>query len=305
MADTEREGWIPYDGTSRPVTDVALSDSASTHSPPIIDASPAEGRASVAGRRFRLIYAGLGVIAALGVAALVLLVVREPGTTAAAGSNWADFSPGGSAYAKAQDIANHVSSKYKGAGGTQLVGAIAGPPLITSNQPEGSSQILVSTVAITPDNPAGGGQSNRDVVLLGVDGRNSIQYVLCGYGENCSIAKGEPSVERHTLLRREALELALFTFHEMKSIDSVSIFLPPRPDGSAAPTMVFFQRDDLATQLARPLDKTLTPDAPGIGKIPTDELDTVNRLTQNRLYQYNYTQAQDGSAVMLLDPVVT
>ena len=33
--------------------------------------------------------------------------------------------------------------------------------------------------------------------------------------------------------------------------------------------------------------------------------DTVNRLTRARLYQYTYQQAQDGSAVLVLDPVVS
>ena len=60
--------------------------------------------------------------------------------------------------------------------------------------------------------------------------------MLCGYGQNCSIASGQPSVERHTLLRREAVELALYTFKFLPNIDSVSVFLPPRPDNSATPS---------------------------------------------------------------------
>jgi uncharacterized HAD superfamily protein len=88
-------------------------------------------------------------------------------------------------------------------------------------------------------------------------------------------------------------------------IDSVSVFLPPRPDGAVAPTMVFLRRDDVKFELSRPVEESLSESTPKIGKISTDELERVNRLTNKRLYQYNYTQAQDGSAVMLLDPVVT
>ncbi len=138
-----------------------------------------------------------------------------------------------------------------------------------------------------------------------VDGDTSVQYVLCGYGRNCSIAKGTPSVDRHTLLRREALELTLYTFKYLPNIDSVAVFLPPRPDGASSPTMVFLRRSDVASELSKPIDDVLAPKTPAIGKMSTDELERVNRSTSTHLYQYDYTQAQDGSAVMLLDPVVT
>ena len=34
------------------------------------------------------------------------------------------------------------------------------------------------------------------------------------------------------------------------------------------------------------------------------ELALVNRITEPRLYSYEYQQAQDGSAVLIYDPVV-
>ena len=41
------------------------------------------------------------------------------------------------------------------------------------------------------------------------------------------------------------------------------------------------------------------------GAIPAHELQTLNRITQTRLYRYEYTRAQDLSAVLVLDPIVT
>lgn len=306
MRSSEREGWIPYDGPSAggPGAEVAPVAPAASRERPVVGGTLADPpRRSLAGRRFTLIFAALGVVAVAAVVVLATLLVREPGSTAALQERWADFQPSGSSYARTQDIADHVSKKYTLDSGAQLAAAIAGPPVITSNQPEGSSQILVSTIAITPDLPAGGSSSVRDIVL--VNGQNSVQYMLCGYGQNCSIATGQPSVERHTLLRREAVELALYTFKFLPTIDSVSVFLPPRPDNSAAPTMVFLQRRDVTTLLGKPLEESLAGQAPRIGKMDANELALVNRVTGTHLYQYNYTQAQDGSAVMLLDPVVT
>ena len=79
-----------------------------------------------------------------------------------------------------------------------------------------------------------------------------------GSGANCSIKGGTASTARHALLRREALELALYTFKYVHDIDSVSVFLPPRPDGASSATSVFLKRSDVkqrAQQAARRLDR--------------------------------------------------
>ena len=285
---------VDYDGRRLETPPVAV--------PPPVDARPgtAAPRQSLRGRLVWL-YTVLALVATGGIAALVVGLVTDD--SVGKGALAAGIDLAGSPYARTQEIAEEIGSRYRAQDGGQLTAALAGPPIIVSNQPEGSTQILVRTIAIAPDLPSGGSSADRDVVL--VDGDTSVQYVLCGYGQNCSIAKGEPSVERHTLLRREALELALYTFKYVPAIDSVSVFLPPRPDGAVAPTMVFLQRKDVKDELARSVDEILATKAPAIGKISADELERVNRATGARLYQYDYTQAQDGSAVMLLDPVVT
>ena len=55
-------------------------------------------------------------------------------------------------------------------------------------------------------------------------------YSFCGLGAHCSIATGKPSQTRGQLVRREALETALYTFKYMPVIDSVIVFMPPRKD---------------------------------------------------------------------------
>ena len=90
----------------------------------------------------------------------------------------------------------------------------------------------------------------------------------------------------------------------MDGIDSVTVFLPPPPGGESPATAVFLRRGDVRTELAKPLRRTMSPGAPPLGEIPAAELQTLNRITLPRLYQFEYTQAQDLSAVLVLDPVV-
>ena len=105
-------------------------------------------------------------------------------------------------------------------------------------------------------------------------------------------------------MRREALELALYTFKYVHDIDSVSVFLPPRPDGASSATSVFLKRSDVKQELDKPLATSIGPKTPTIGGMPKKELALVNKITEPRLYSYEYQQAQDGSAVLIYNPVV-
>jgi hypothetical protein len=288
------------------------------HEKPLIDAPVAkridesaaddvsrEERARRSGyrRRFAVIYVGLALVLGLGIGALVVVASDSDDSTQVIAPAWSDYQPNGSTNARAEQIAQHVSERYRLGNGEQLVGAIASPPIVVSNQPEGSTQVLIRAVAVRPDLPVGGEIADREIEI--VDTSNSVQYALCGYGQGCSIASGQPSPERHLLLRREALELALYTFKYMNRVNSVVIFLPPPPGGETASTVVFFRRRDLGPELSRPLSDTLSAKTPGVGGISAGETATLNRITARRTYQYDYTQSQDGGAILLLDPVTT
>ena len=157
-------------------------------------------------------------------------------------------------------------------------------------------------IAVRPDTTAGRAEADDiDTVNAG----NTVMYTLCGLGTSCSIAEGKPTIARGQLLRREALELALYSFHYLDGIDSTLVLLPPRADGKAA-TAVFVERSDVRPELGRPLDETLTaPLTPGVGEIRPDEQRVVDRTTRSRLYEYSYLQAQDGSPVMVLTPALS
>lgn len=258
-------------------------------------------RSSSYRRRFALVYLALAVVVGAGVGAFVVLVGRPE---AAPPPRWSDFTPTGSSDARLKQIADYVSHRYKLESGGDLTIALVTTPQVTSPGEAGSPPVSVpvSTIAIRPDTTRGQAEEDDIDVVRGRD--NSIMFILCGLGQACSISDGQPSEARHALLRRQALELSLYTFKHVDGIDTATVFLPPRPDAQAAPTAVFLKRGDVKRELGQPLPRTLPALVPAIGELDGRELADVNRITRPRLYTYEYTQAQDGSAVLILTPVV-
>ena len=77
-------------------------------------------------------------------------------------------------------------------------------------------------------------------------------YSLCGLGPSCAIATGTASVARGRLVRREILELALYTFKYVPGMQSVIAFMPPKT-GSQPQYVVYLQKSDLSQELKLPL----------------------------------------------------
>jgi hypothetical protein len=136
-----------------------------------------------------------------------------------------------------------------------------------------------------------------------------VLYRLCGLGPKCAIA-GKPSTERHLLLRREALELALYTFHYVGDVDQVVVFMPPAYSSAASTKQtiseaLLFRPGDVEAELHRPLRSTLdrrTPSVAGVAESPDSGL--VDRLTTSTLYTFSLTPAnQDARVFLVMDPL--
>jgi hypothetical protein len=262
----------------------------STNSPVPAGLVRATGRYTA---RFAVIYGLLGVILAGAVAGFVVLVVK-PGTSGPAGwSTWAP--PHGSTAKMTNEIADHVAHEYRlNKGGAQLVAVVSEPPEVTS----GTHKISISNIAVRET-----AQTNKGIQIINSGGVWVDQF--CGLSPSCAISSGKATVSRGRLVRREALEVALYTFKFVPSISSIVAFMPP-PPGSTASTLLYLQKANLTKQLSQPLAKTLplaTPPLPT--SADTAEASTIDKLTLPAVYKYQLQQLQDASALLVLNPFST
>ncbi len=233
--------------------------------------------------RFLLAYGILGMVA--GIALIVLLGAvglsrPDPGPA------WSTFVPEETAdQTMIQAIADHVGARYTLPGGAQLVA-------ITASKPAWGG-VPLAAIAVQPDAGA------VDQTIRVIEAGSAVSYVLCGLGEQCAIASGRPSVERDRLLRREALELALYTFRYVPGVEQVLAFLPPKK-GSPPDLALLFERSQYAGEIDKPLDRTLPPSVPGVETMPSSEQQVVDRLTEPRRYGFQMQEMQDGSPVIVL-----
>jgi hypothetical protein len=241
--------------------------------------------------RFIATYAVLGLVL-VGVTAGLIVLASRPGPPKA--QAWSAWEPApGTATKMTQEIADHVSSEYRlSPGGGQLVTVVPSLPTVTS----GTEKIAIKAIAIrkTPT-------SNNGIQVL--DSSKSEMYTLCGLGAGCSIATGTPSKNRGRLVRREALEVALYTFKFVPSVNSVIAFMPP-PPGDASTSVVFLQKGNMTQALDLPLHTTLPLSTPPLPtETDTAEKSTIDQLTPT--YDYSLTALPTGGAAIVLDPPST
>ncbi|HEX2377160.1 MAG TPA: hypothetical protein VHI30_06335 [Gaiellales bacterium] len=244
--------------------------------------------------KFRLAYVLLALAAGAAVVTLVILLDRSPrstATTAATDVAWGNFQPAGLTQDRIDQIALHVGSTYRTTGNHQLVAVSASiPPAYQNNLP------ITQYVLSYEQN----GRTSYQAVPIGA---NNVLYEMCGLGPQCAIDHGKASTDRGRLLRREALELALYTFH-YTDVGSVVTFLPPKK--GERPQFVFlFLRTAFEQQglLAKPLSAILSePTPPPAAAIPAAEAATIDGITEPDLYRFRYTSDQQGGVLLVFDP---
>jgi len=233
--------------------------------------------------RFAAAYAALALVAAASLAGAYLLADDPARTSAASFSAWA---PGGADIGTyPEQIAQHVAPRYTLPGGRRLTSILAGPPVI--------QEIPLRTIDVQL---ASGVEETVPVEA-------TVMYTLCGSGGGCAIGEGEASAERHLLVRRAVLELALYSFRHMEPVEAVVALLPP-PREDARSSAVLLRRADVAALLDRPLAETLSPTVPAPEELAgSPEGRTVDELTRSRTFDWEVQQLQDGSVAMRLKPI--
>jgi hypothetical protein len=238
--------------------------------------------------KFRLVTAALAGfgLAAVAAAAIFLVSGRPPEPP-----RWSEWKPSGGGEDALKQIADHIAPNYRMADGQQLV-AVEGGPLQIAGLPV--------RVVLHPN-------ANDYTPLSG----KGALFILCGMGTKCSIKSGKPSVERMLLLRREALELALYTFRYVKDVKQVVVLMPPGKDKKTGDvpdptTAMFFRRGDVNSALDRPLHLTLPSPPPSITSLKAGATkDFIDRLTGRELFDFTLQQGQDASVFLLLAPLGT
>jgi hypothetical protein len=254
--------------------------------------------------RFRWAFATL---VALGLCALggAVALSSSGGRVQSGGGDWSAFSPANSGLSGAQEIADFVAPYYRATPSNQLAVVTA----VNLNDPNNPLQVAVPS-------------SGNSGALVPLSPSSTVVYNLCGVGSsNCSIGVGQPSAARLLLLRREALELALYTFKYLGNVHSVVAILPPgktrqgctgicpqpqtKTTTKSLNVALAFDRAELSPWLSRPLrttlPETLPPTVSQIQSAPEAEL--ISIITAHGLFAEKTEQGQDGSTVIVLSPM--
>jgi hypothetical protein len=242
-------------------------------------------------RKFALAYLSLAALVG-GAIGLFVLFVERPAPPPA--PPWSLWQPTASApLDRATEIAGHVAVQYHLPSGHRLVRVLVGGP--------GTASDPIRALAVAKTANA---KSQSDFQF--VNAAQTMMFELCGAGPQCAIREGKATLARGAVLRREALELALYTFKYVPQADSVVTFFPPKL-GAQPSFALFFKKSDLSSQLHHPLVRTLPrARAPLLqGKLPGGERKTIDELTTPRFFQFAVQRVSTGERVLVLEPVVS
>jgi hypothetical protein len=293
--------------------------------PATVGMTPRSDRRRVSSPHAPKFRAATATLVGVGIGAVVIALAVLVGGSAGGGRSaaWSSWSPPDGGVQGAREIADRLAPFYRISPVDQLdvvtvanLSSRATPAGATSASTAGSGSGL--QVAVRPD-PA-----SSAVSLIG---GNTIAYNLCGMGTaNCAIGVGTPSADRLLLLRRQALELALYTFRYLNGTQNVVAILPPghtvqastltpAPPSPSAKTptkpvdmALLFLRGELKPWLSEPLSATFPeqfpPTVPELGLWKqTAEAALVEQITARGLFSERLVQAQDGSNLIVLDPL--
>jgi hypothetical protein len=232
-----------------------------------------------------LLAANLVVLAgAVGVLVLFAYLVSR-GTS----NSWSSYKPkGGDVFTKAQNTADHVAPAYKYNGA---------PIAVVQAQPLVYQDAVVDGIAFTRQPFRKIGSPLKQFEPSG----STVAYVFCGSAARC----GLPSTgaqDTVPLLRRETLELALYTFKYTPSVDSIVGLLPPAGNTNYA---IYLRRRNFEKELSKPLDATLPQHKVlSYQQLSPVERATVDRLTMKNTYQSQFSQGANGRTLLVLRSLV-
>jgi hypothetical protein len=230
------------------------------------------------------------------------LVVAARSYTAEKIRDFATWSPPSGSTARVKDaIAFHVAGEYHLANaGPQLVGVTAGPPEAN----DGTKVLPLSVIAIRRVPLSRTGVYARGIYTYGTS--HTWAFSLRGTGAKCTFATGQATELRDRLIRREALELALYTFEFVPAVTSLIVYLPPASATAPGVTVLYLDEGQLKKQLSEPLDRTLPLASPPLPTAPDPtEATAIDKLTLPDLFNASLTKVYNGTGALVLAPIGT
>jgi hypothetical protein len=258
----------------------------------------------------------------IGALLIAIVVAVSSGGQSKPSAPWSSWAPTDGGTQGAREIADYVAPLYRLSSVDQLA-VVTVVNLESTAQANAAAEAAANGESTSSSGLQVAVQSNPDSSAVSLLGGNTIAYNLCGIGgKNCAIGIGTPSTNRLLLLRREALELALYTFKYVGGVDNVVAILPPGytqetsvltkrlPTSDSGGTKsidiaVLFVKPELAPLLKQPLSATLPEEFPPtvaqMAKAP--EAGLVDQITAHGLFSEQLQTAQDGSNLIVLDPL--
>ena len=262
--------------------------------------------------KFRVALAVLCGIAfgALAIAAAVAIHDTTVNGSPSSSEAWSAWAPTDSGSTGVREIADHVAPYYRLNASKQL--NVITPISVSQATSAGTTTGSGLTVAVdtTPSS------SSPSLSLL--NGK-TIAYNICGLGPADCELPGTPSSNRMLLMRRQALELALYTFKYVPTSENVLVVLPPATkatkatstdaSGSRQTVALLFVRKELEPWLNVPLSKTLASypleDSELAVWSKTQEASFVDEVTANGLFSSQMESQQEGGRLMVLTQLPT
>ncbi len=261
--------------------------------------------------KFRVALALLCGIAFVAIAIALAVAVHDSsgGSDSASAVAWSTWAPDVSGSSGAREIADHVAPYYRLNGSQQL--NVITPISVSQSTAAGTTTGSGMTVAV---DTAPSGKSQSLSLLNG----KTIAYNICGLGPADCELPGTPSTARMLLMRRQALELALYTLKYISDSENVLIVLPPSRTTKAASgaakgthvtVAVLFDRKELQPWLNEPLSRTLASYPLESSELTpwskTQEATLVDELTASALFSSQIESQQEGGRLLVLAQLPT
>ncbi len=161
--------------------------------------------------------AGLVGIALGAVAVAVAVLIANSNSTTNHAATWSSLGADETGTGGATQIADYVAS-YRTSASQQLDVVSL---MSLGNAETAADGGTTSGMLVAVNSSSTGSES------LSLLGGKTVAYNLCGLGTSDCTLPGTPSANRLLLLRREALELALYTFKYLHNTQNVIAVLPP------------------------------------------------------------------------------